>query len=333
LAVIATVPGADRPGRRRGRCWFLDAELRSNASVELQRVPDLQAEGHTVLVGVRGEHTVRSLYSSKTAIVGVKVIGAGRDGSSSWAPAPGAEIASGICASAGAGAKPRTTAVTHVAGRRSRNTFWSLPHGTSVGHVAIKSTRGARTVPDQKRKLQKLCDSWIRDARMRQPWHFKPLARRPGDADGLLAAAASPRDFQNFRPLTTVISPWHLQCNPSTFEGRPLPIKAHPSWGGVAKPRVKQDAWRPSYRRRAHSRPPGTWWSSVMRRPRVFERARRSPLAPVVSRSRGCPRRSPPGGIAGWSRDPGRVLDRPHREYRRKPFDGSGVLSHLLRNR
>src|SRR4029434_6397543 len=44
------------------------------------------------------------------------------------------------------------------------------------------------------------------------------------------------------------------------------------------------------------------------------------------------PVRNPSSDRAGYSRDPGRYLDRPHDEYRRQPAHRSGVLSALLRD-
>src|SRR5213593_3982144 len=51
-----------------------------------------------------------------------------------------------------------------------------------------------------------------------------------------------------------------------------------------------------------------------------------------LCRARFHPERRPSRDSPWYSRDPGRHLDRPHHEYRRKPPHGSGVLSALLRH-
>src|SRR5216683_7223973 len=75
------------------------------------------------------------------------------------------------------------------------------------------------------------------------------------------------------------------------------------------------------------SRAPGTWWVSLQG---DHDAGKERAVCRHLCGARFHPERSPSRDSPRYGRDPGRHLDRPHHEYRRKPAHGSGVLSALL---
>src|SRR5713101_2959968 len=112
-------------------------------------------------------------------------------------------------------------------------------------------------------------------------------------------------------------------------QGRPLLDKGKPAARRGRKATGQAASLIAGLPKEGGAHPREHWWSPRKEEtPNVLESAGRR----HVRRVRPSPGRSPLGGSPGGSGSPRCLLDCPDHEYRRKPFDGSGVLSRLLRN-